>query len=382
MSPPSQKFRRIGFYLSGGSGPPSQCYLNIRPETLSRTEPSRLNVQQTLGGAWADSFNIGLSTINMAGHCGWRGSFLLSGEDMFQALRIACFQGWHDRRKQAITAGKDPSAVTLTLTDDLDNIDQIVAPVSFTLNRSRTSPLLMRYQIQLAVLGDANTPKSLFDSIIAALNNPLRWLAGVTGLGNVLTQMQAFYSDGVNGFGAATAAVQSFLGTGIGLLTSIQSTAQQLQGDFSGAAAALLSVGQEFSVAAANALSALSLDDTLSSSDLIPAVRLPALFNDANCILSNCFTSDRSFVNYDALLGASSCSSTGGGDPASPYTLAGTNPFADLFSSNSTVLVAVSADASLALTALLGDPLDMVGQDAAIIHALQLIASGVTVPTS
>ena len=40
-----------------------------------------------------------------------------------------------------------------------DGITAIVAPVSFKLHRSKTSPLLIRYQIELVVLDDAVTPE-------------------------------------------------------------------------------------------------------------------------------------------------------------------------------------------------------------------------------
>ncbi len=63
MRPPPQKNRPIGFYLTGGLGLPARVNLPIRPEELTRTETSRLQVNQTLGGAWADSFGAGLAKI-------------------------------------------------------------------------------------------------------------------------------------------------------------------------------------------------------------------------------------------------------------------------------------------------------------------------------
>ena len=89
MAPPSQKFRRIGFALTG-PGPDVRYDFVIRPEELTRQEASRLAVQQTLGGAWVDSFGRNLSSITIAGHTGWRGGFLTSGEDLLLDLRNTC----------------------------------------------------------------------------------------------------------------------------------------------------------------------------------------------------------------------------------------------------------------------------------------------------
>src|ERR1035437_1247118 len=46
--------------------------LTVNPEDLTVTEPSRVAVQQTMGGAWVDSFGPGLRTINISGVTGWR----------------------------------------------------------------------------------------------------------------------------------------------------------------------------------------------------------------------------------------------------------------------------------------------------------------------
>ena len=51
----------------------AQIGLVIRPEELTRTDPSRINDTRTLGGAWSDNFGEGLSSLTISGHTGWRG---------------------------------------------------------------------------------------------------------------------------------------------------------------------------------------------------------------------------------------------------------------------------------------------------------------------
>ena len=76
--PKSQKAgdRPISFVLAEYSKSDIQEYkFVIRPEELSRMDPSRVTVHQTLGGerlGWADDFGQGLPTINISGHTGWR----------------------------------------------------------------------------------------------------------------------------------------------------------------------------------------------------------------------------------------------------------------------------------------------------------------------
>lgn len=195
MTPPSQRFRQIGFALDGGPGELLRFDLAIRPEDLTIAEMSRLTVQQTLGGAWADSFDRGLATITLSGTLGWRGSLLLSGEDAFKQLHDTLVLDWHQRRRDAIGQGTDPTEVQLTFIDTLDDATFIVAPQQFSLRRSRSAPLLMRYQIRLLALADADAPSGLLDQISRALSNPLRWLSGVTGLGGVVSTLQGYLTD-------------------------------------------------------------------------------------------------------------------------------------------------------------------------------------------
>lgn len=161
-TPPSQKNRRITFDLSGG-GAAGTVDMVIRPEELTRVEPSRLSVQQTLAGAWADAFDRGVATIRISGHTGWHGAAAstgggLSGEAQFQTLRTTAFQGWHDARGALVAAGQDPAAVEMVFIDELDRFSALVAPKVFTLRRSKTRPLLMMYVIELLVLQDLGDP--------------------------------------------------------------------------------------------------------------------------------------------------------------------------------------------------------------------------------
>ena len=384
MAPPSQRYRQIGFYLSGGAGLPVKFDLAIRPEDLSVTEPSRLVVQQTLGGAWCDSFDRGLVSISLSGTLGWRGSTFLSGEGAFAQLRQTVLIEWHQRRQDAIDAGTDPADVSLTFIDTLDDVTYIVAPQQFVLRRSKSSPLLMRYQIRLLAVSDADAPTSLLDQISKALSDPLRWLAGVTGLGGSLTSLtgylataQSYLAEGQALYGQFTSAVSGYVSTVVGVLNAVQDVASTARGLFTGSDAQLLSLASSITAAGANALSALSPNAGMPDYLIFPALQLPSVLRDAECNMANSFSTGQQYTTYDDLLGASTCSSTGGGDPISFYTANQLNPFETIFPELDTHAVVTPA-AVAAMSALGRDPLLLLGQDALIADQLAKITAGVT----
>ena len=376
-SPPSQRYRQVGFYLEGGGAPSARFTFGIRPADLTRNEPSRLAVQQTIGGAWADVFDRGISTITISGHNGWRGGLLLSGEDLFHALRKTVFTDWHARRAAAIAAAQSPSTVRLYFSDALDNINVLVAPRAFNLRRYRSSPLLMHYRLDMVVLDDASAPVNIIDSIINALSDPLRWLAGVTGLGNVIAMVNNYATEAENVLGAIGGAARQFINSGLGLIQGVQTAAQQVGGQFGESEAATLSIGSLYSRAAANAFAAVADDDTLLAQYRIPLMATAGAFNDAACTMSNSFNTGRYFRDFSGLLGASACSSTGGGDPANPYTVGNANPFKDVVPIGGTP-ANLTPDAQAALVTLAGDPIPLIGQSAMIGSLMTRAAVGVS----
>jgi hypothetical protein len=377
-APPSQQFRQIGFSLQGIPGsPPLDFNFPIRPEELTVTQPSRLTVQSTLGGAWADSFDEGVASITMAGTCGWRGGPLVSGEDLFISLRDVCFSGWHKARADAVSQGQDPDLIKLYWTDSLDQLAAIVAPRSFTLRRSKTSPLLIRYNIQLLMLAPADGPGSVADEIINALSNPLRWLAAKLGLMQIVDQINTQIGVARAVLGAAAGAVSNFVNVGVQLIASITQIAGEVQGVFTGS---ILDIGITYSRAASTAFSVLADDDSLSESERLPVAQLSSSFNSAACAMANGFNQIDVFPDYTAVRGSSTCSATGGGDPASVFTVQNVSAFSYIAPSGPQP-VAVTDDAWASLQALgfRADPIAMRGQQAQVSDLMRRAGNGVVV---
>ena len=383
MTPPSQKYRTLSFLLTGGVAKTADQLFtfNLRPEEINVTEPSRLAVTQTLGGGFADAYGRGLRTIQLSGHNGWRGGLLQSGEDLYASLKATVYDGYHDRRAACVQNGLNPNQVQLLFTDNLDTIHDSVAPMVFSLRRSRSRPLLMMYSIQLTSLGPANQPLGLLDQIINALSNPLKYIEGALGLSGLASQLASLqnYVTLVTGIvGAVGAGAQQMIGLAVSLFGSIASVANQVSGVFTSTTALLLTAGQQIAVAGANAFQALATATELSALDLLTLGNVAAAFNDAACTLANAFDTAASFPLLSGLQGASTCSSTAGGDPASAFVTGGLNPWESLFV-NPTIPITITAQAAAAILTLSADPLNLIGQTSVIAGAMSDIASGVVI---
>jgi hypothetical protein len=328
--------RPISFVLddAGALSPP--VTLSIRPEDLSRSEPLRATVHQTLGrdvAGWVDSFGRGLPSVNISGHTGWRyanGSGL-DGAQSFDALNQLVAHDFPEAQQQAIERGIDPGLVQLLLIDMLDGFAYSVIPTQFVLRRNKSRPLLYQYQISLqATATEIDTP--VID--VAEYGS---FPAGLTSLDAEVD----FLTDQMFDLEALIRAALAFAAPGS--VTLAQPLIQLLSLAVEAAAAAgdairsapSFSVGSsspQAAVAADLARSGTNILRTLTAIQLLPSVRAADLvrvashFNTVVCLFSNSLRDRQKYEDYSPLYGSSGCSSTTGGGPASRYL--GTNTFA------------------------------------------------------
>ena len=328
--PTSQKadVRPISFLLSdGGGGGMQSVALVVRPEDLTRVEPSRMSIQQTLDPempSWVDSFGPGLPTVNISGHTGWR-DINGSGDGIaqFEKLNQIAFKDWHALRMKAINAGRDPDQVRLIFSDALDNFTYVVAPQSFTLRRSRSRPLLMQYQISMQAVSTSVDPApgggfGLFGDILADL--------GLESLGDVLGKIDAMATD-VAGLinGSVGVLAKDFLNMSSKVLGVTMRVVGSLKGSIDKVTGAFLGVARDIMRSGRNLFTAVSAVMALPSYAKFRMMQVASAFNTGFCILKNIFKARRTFPKYNDWYGASSCSSTAGGSPLSP--LRDINPF-------------------------------------------------------
>ena len=335
--PPSQKERRIAIEAPWGL-----CDFTIRPEDLQWQEPSRLSVQQTLGGAWVDAFGPGVAQITISGNTGWKRS--PGWEAQFKQLHKVAFKGWHDHVEDT----KDPENADMMFIDDLDARVVYVAPMVFTLKRNKAKPLLMQYTIQFLAVRDIvenpaapasgggiqtwgtppATPEPTPENALASLINQIARAQAVVsalknpsagGLIGLLSQVSLDLATAVSG-------VMGVIAPGLELARSIVDPAGTTRGE--GRIPQELSQVMEHSAAALST----SLGHVMAQVESSPPedrAQILALASDMRivaCLFSDAFRLSRlMYPDYEPLYGASNCSSTSGGRPLSP--LRDSNPF-------------------------------------------------------
>lgn len=330
MAPPSQKAseRPISFRLVGVDGQVTSVSLVIRPEDLTRGEPSLINATPTFDGAWIDAFGPNLGSIQISGHTGWN---LAGGwEENFARLRSAVFTEWHRQRAQAVSEGKDAAEVKLIFADALDNITAIVAPAVFTLKRNKASPLLMMYQINLIVAGDL--PNDIASS--ADLESDLTFESGIAGS---LTAGGASLADSLGKITKAAGQVRSFIDSSIAApvrgfmdmsataFSKVVNVANTGRGLIQGEAAQLIDIARDVAMVGRNAFYAYNAVASLPAELAYQVSAVGNAYGNAFCVLRNAFNPPNTYPDFSDLYGASYCSSTVGGSPLSP--LRNGNPF-------------------------------------------------------
>lgn len=357
--PTSQKagVRPIGFMLDDGvTGTLKQHSMVVRPEDLTRTETSRVSVQQTLdpgNPAWVDNFGPGLPTINISGHTGWR---YVEGQgdgmEQFEKLNQIAFVEWHQRRQRAINWGMDPDLVKLIFADALDDFTWVVVPQNFTLRRSRSRPLLMQYQISLQVVStDVDVPPlqpAVPPAKPGGSSNDLLADLGLESLADVLaniTSLAADIADFVSGTIGALAKgflelTAKILGVVKRIIGTIKGAIDTVTGAFLDVAVDIMKAGRNLFIAAQ---SVMSFPDYVKHRFM----QVSSAFNAAYCIMKNAFKKRKFYASYGDWYGASTCSSTAGGSPLSP--LRNINPFT-LLKSNDAAPFYVSSSAAIAIS--------------------------------
>lgn len=332
QTPPTDQragVRPISFLLQKQGGFGSPVTLKVRPEDLTRNEPSRVTVTQTLGRGvqgWVDNFGEGLPSLTISGHTGWRTS-AGSGEDgaqAFETLNHLVQHEYHAAKQAAIDAGMDPATVKLLFVDMLDGFTLNVVPQQFVLRRSKSRPLLFQYNISLqAISSDIDNPLMIlpFDGSIMgglnALEGVVRRIEGAAGeINGWISQAVSFKDRLLAPIGAT---VRTFTNMSARVFGAVNSVIANGENAISGTANDLIGIASDIAKVGTNINRTVSsiqgIPDSLKSS--IGSVG--AAYSEAYCIFRNSLKPRETYDDYSDLYGASNCSSTTGGRQASSY---------------------------------------------------------------
>ncbi len=383
-APSSQKadVRPISFtLLDASTGRSENVSLYVRPEDLTGTKPSRFAVHQSLGGdgAWLDDFGPGVKTMQISGHTGWhRDSGGLDGIDRFVALHSTVFARWHEWRAAAVQKGVDPNKISLIYTDALDNVSWVVVPGQFVLKRNRQRPLLAQYQISMTWVADhVSTPSSATPPGLQT-PTPANASASLGGSVSALVSGASALSSKLTGSLAGLgSAVGAFTNMTAGVLSKVESVVAAGESVVSGPAQALVSIALNLASAGENVAHTIATIKSIPQSIKADVMAVAQAFTNAKCVISNVFRSAGYLPDYSSLYGASNCSSTTGGSPASQYVTS--NPFPALYSAAPAPYTASPSAASSLSTLSNCDPALAPLSPADIASHLQVIAGGLSI---
>lgn len=365
-------------------------------------------VHQTLGrpaAGWADNFGGGLPTVTISGHTGWRGA--AGGPDgmtAFQNLNKLIHTDYHAEKQKAIDGGIDPASVQLILVDMLDNLILSVAPVTFVLRRSRSRPLLFQYNISLQGISSKIDMAMVNDPVSALIGSPMSLLDALSKLQGAFEAISKFIKDvmhkalfyinsalspflyAISEFHTLTHKLLGFVGLAKNIFGSALDAASTFPlvdrysgsmggsggtgGGSGGAGAGTGSAGgttgpgtssiQAEAELVAQTVQCLQAGENLFRvigahraipQDLaVEIMDMASAYHEGLCIIRKSIVPDEYYEQFEPLYGASNCSSTGGGRPASP--LRDTNPFALL--EEGAPYVRFSSDAAAALSLMGG----------------------------
>jgi hypothetical protein len=329
------------------SSNPTEVVLYVRPEELTRTDPSRTTVQQTLGGAWGDEFGPGVPTVNISGNTGWMtDSAAKDGIQRLIDLKSLVYDQWHAKRLAAYKNGGYPDLVVLMFTDVLDQFTSSVIPGQFVLRRSRTRPLLAQYQIPLTVTSDAlgaySTPPA---SILAGSAQAL----GLTSLLDSINSITSFM-NGISSWISTNilAPVKAFVAIVSKVCTAVMGAVNSVLG----IGKALMSVATTLVQCATKVFQTIAAVVNLPGQIMGQIMGIASAFTNIGCLLKNALTGQNIYQDYTPLFGASNCSSTAGGSPISAYS--NSNAFESVVPMTSAAPgpVAITAPAQVSLAAL------------------------------
>lgn len=360
LAPPSSQKagdRPISFLLDNQVGGAPQAFVDlvIRPEDLTISTASRMSVNQTLGGAFVDSFGAGIPQINISGHTGWRRT-QSSDEDgiaRFQRMKENCFDQWHAQRQANIDAGLDPNQARLIFSDALDDLSVVVAPQSFVLRRNKARPLLCQYQISMVVidtaLQNAPYPAEFGYNGASPLDAVAQRLSGLQSLTASLSSIQSAIA-GVNGWVQSTlvAPIKAFMNQTAQLFTAVRGVIASA----TGVVRSVIEVATTAAQAGANLFRSLAAVASIPQFVKASLSAVASAYTNIFCVLRNAIKDAPTYADYASLYGASNCSSTSGGRPMSAF--GNTNTFAAVVPSPTPLPFSLSVNAASSLRSMAG----------------------------
>lgn len=144
----NKRFYKYTFELRRNTDVLTRHTLSVNPEDLTIIEPARVNVVQTLGGAYVHDFGQGLTTVTISGITGFHAKRNEEGEIVDGWTE---FRNFRDEVYRKFIKENIQSYALYWYNWEDDEYFQI-QPTSFRLMRSKQAPLVYRYEFQFTCI--------------------------------------------------------------------------------------------------------------------------------------------------------------------------------------------------------------------------------------
>lgn len=159
-------FYRQSFELKNNGKAVYMHTLLVNPQDMTKAEPARINVQQTLGGAYVSHFGQGLHQVTISGTTGYSARYNTSGELKDGYTELKAFQ-----EKVYRYYVKEKSAFIEMFWYNWEDEEYYkVVPTNFRIMRNKSEPTLYRYELTFVALepvGAGQKPKMNLNALDA-----------------------------------------------------------------------------------------------------------------------------------------------------------------------------------------------------------------------
>lgn len=136
--------------------------LPVGPESIDMSYPARVTIVPTLDSHYVDHFGSGIASISISGTTGWGAGRNANGKLLLERM-IALYLTYLEAAKRAA----NPATVRMTFADGFTGRTYQTVPDASGLRVSqhRSSPMLRRYNIVLAVVDGAGLKRGLSENV-------------------------------------------------------------------------------------------------------------------------------------------------------------------------------------------------------------------------
>jgi hypothetical protein len=148
MSRDARRFYKQTFEIKDRGKSVYRHTMLVNPEEMGIDEPHRASVTQTLGGAYVALFGRGLHTVSLSGITGYHARKNTDGKltDGYQEMK-----NFRNKVYRDFIDAKSPKTEMFWYNWEDEEYYKII-PLSLRISRSKSSPILYRYDIQFVTL--------------------------------------------------------------------------------------------------------------------------------------------------------------------------------------------------------------------------------------